>query len=240
MRGRGGRGRGRGASGNEVAKVIASSGQLTNSMAQEAEEDAKLPPPDFPDLWVDGGYKFQAILPCVVNEPYKARMAIKIQNSSKGSPFYLEPDEPVPEIQTWMTRNMVNAKPIKKKPSEIIEFSEQLFPFELLPKKIQNNIKKEQKKRKRYRTDDDILFDIQKQEKEGITLPDSGVKLEKEGSQSGEEKVEKSGEENEENEEKDIEEEEEEDPLGDIDAVWKHNDDDSLGEEEASDDETFF
>lgn len=80
-------------------------------------------------------------------------MAIKLLLSSKQSPFYLEADEPPPgtmsliaiylmlEIETWMHRNNSNP-PKKKKPSEVIEFSEGLFPFELLPPKMQQTIKK--------------------------------------------------------------------------------------------------
>lgn len=72
-----------------------------------------------------------------------------------------------------MTRNKIYSKPTKKKPSEVIEFQENLFPFELLPRKMQNEIKKSNNpslyliffltfldKRKRERADDDQFKDL--------------------------------------------------------------------------------
>jgi len=81
----------------------------------EVEDTTKMPPLDFPELWSENGHQFSPIPPCTGNEPYKARMAIKLQLASKKSPFYLEADEPAPEIETWMTRNKVKNKPPKKK-----------------------------------------------------------------------------------------------------------------------------
>jgi len=191
----------------------------------ETPEINKLPPPDYPELWNDK-YIFKPIEACVGNEPYKARMAMKIQMSSKKSPFYLEPDEPAPEIQTWMNRT--HAKKPKPKPSQVINFQENLFPFELLPK----NSAKKYKRNKDKSFDDKInVFMRQEKESHGIVDPDEDKeKNDEKGSQSNEEGNEDM------QEDPNVEGYDDDDPEQ-VDGLWMKNDDDSLGEEADSDDE---
>jgi len=225
-----GRGRGRGGGGASLP------GLTSDTTEGEIPEESKLPPPDYPELWNEK-YPFKTIEPCVGNEPYKARMAIKIQMSSKKSPFYLEPDEPIPEIDTWMSRNMMHSKPVKKKPSQTIVFQENLFPFELLPKKMQNTIKKN--RQKKGKSEDDEFRDLLRKEKESSGyVEDMDEEKEKNdgeiGSQSGEEGA------NEDMQEDTNKEGVDDDDPELIEGSWMRNDDDSLGEEDDSDGEAMF
>jgi hypothetical protein len=225
-----GRGRGRG-----VASLPGLTSDTTEGM-QEATEDSKLPPPDYPELWNEK-YPFKTIEPCVGNEPYKARMAIKIQMSSKKSPFHLEPDEPVPEIDTWMSRNMMHSKPIKKKPSQTIMFQENLFPFELLPKKMQNTIKKSKRKEKSV---DDELKDLLRKEKEsGGFVEEVDDENEKNDGDKGSQSMDEGANEDMQEDEANKEGIDDDDPEL-IEGSWMRNDDDSLGQEDDSDGEAMF
>jgi hypothetical protein len=199
---------------------------------QEATEDNRQPPPDYPELWNEK-YPFKTIDPCVGNEPYKARMAIKIQSHSKKSAYYLEPEEPAPEIDTWMNRNRMHSKPIKQKPSQTINFHENLFPFELLPKKMQNTIRKSKLKGK---SDEDEMRELLKKEKEaGGYVEDADEDKEK---NEGERSMDEEGNE-------DMQEEANKEGIDDddpelIEGSWMRNDDDSLGEEDDSEGEAMF
>jgi hypothetical protein len=226
-----GRGRGRG-----VASLPGLTSDTTEGM-QEVAEDSKLPPPDYPELWNEK-YPFKTIEPCVGNEPYKARMAIKIQMSSKKSPFHLEPDEPVPEIDTWMNRNMMHSKPIKKKPSQTIMFQENLFPFELLPKKMQNTIKKSKRKEKSV---DDELKDLLRKEKEsgGSFVEEVDDEIEKNDGDKGSQSMDEGANEDMQEDEANKEGIDDDDPEL-IEGSWMRNDDDSLGQEDDSDGEAMF
>jgi hypothetical protein len=219
------RGRGRGRGGGSSLPGLTQD----TTEGQETTED-RLPPPDYPELWNEK-YPFKTIDPCVGNEPYKARMAIKIQMSSKKSAYYLEPEEPIPEIDTWMNRNMMHSKPIKPKPSATIAFHENLFPFELLPKKMQATIRKN--KRKGDRTDEDEMRDLLRKEREsnGNNMEDADEDKEKnEGERSMDDLQE---------EEANKEGNDDDDPEL-IEGSWMRNDDDSLGEEDDSDGEAMF
>jgi len=224
-----GRGRGRGSA--------APLPGLTNDTTEgEITEDSKLPPPDYPELWNEK-HPFKTIDACVGNEPYKARMAIKIQMASKKSPYYLEPDEPVPEIDTWLNRNMMHSKPIKRKPSQTIAFQENLFPFELLPKKMQNTIKKN--KQRKAKTEDDEFKELLRKEKESAgyveDLDEEKEKIDgEERSQSFDEAA------NEDMQEDANREGNDDDDPELIEGSWMRNDDDSLGEEDDSEGEAMF